>query len=545
MRIAKHILVLAALLAASVASAEDKPSQLTHDQAIKDARTFFNLLEGTHPDPYTNLGGKVAFKRKEQQLIFSIPAGGISVPEFTDKLADFLAPLKDGHTGVRGSRAKWMDEAPPLAISFEVASDGLLISSTGLSELDGTRGYQLIAVNGIPLPKLMEVMSSEVSTENIYGTYLWMAEVLPSFKRLKNLLPELDRAQGVTYTLLSPAGKTVTKKISWDSQAPKDPKEWKTQPLQWSGLQKSDDEFYSRFLPDGKTAYIRVANMMPREGYEIVKNYHVGDLKDFLTRYYTRHKREMPADLNQAMQGIPSLFELGTTLLQQMKQRGTPQLIIDLRGNGGGSTPVIIPFFYEIWGDGYFGRHSDAEFVQVKSQLYMEKYNTTVEEERKKDPNFEVGEYQFEGPEPGTAKEKREKKFAEWKEKGMSWMPALEALNGQPLYTPKKVVVLCDPGTFSAAFQATFILHELHATVVGVPSAQSPNAFMEATEYTLPESKIRGVISNGMQMYMPHDPRINIFHPDFETNVATFKKYDFDEQTALRYALDLMANGKI
>jgi len=55
--------------------------------------------------------------------------------------------------------------------------------------------------------------------------------------------------------------------------------------------------------------------------------------------------------------------------------------------------------------------------------------------------------------------------------------------------------VLCDPGTFSAAFQAEFMAHQAGATVVGVPSAQSPNAFMGGTEFVLPESGIKGMVS--------------------------------------------------
>jgi hypothetical protein len=223
-----------------------------------------------------------------------------------------------------------------------------------------------------------------------------------------------------------------------------------------------------------------------------------------------------------------------------MKRKNTPNLIIDLRGNGGGSTPTIIPFFYEMYGDAYFGRHSAAEFVQVKSPIYLNKYNTTVEREKSKDAAFTLGEYEFSGGEPGTAEEKRNKKLAEWKEKGMSFVASLEALNGKALYTPQKVVVLCDPGTFSAAFQATFILHEMGATVVGVPPAQSPNAFMEAAEFTLPESGIKGTISIGMQLYLPSDPGANVLHPDSEVRVDTFDRYGGDEQTILRYALALM-----
>jgi hypothetical protein len=215
-----------------------------------------------------------------------------------------------------------------------------------------------------------------------------------------------------------------------------------------------------------------------------------------LAQYYSAHHQPMPADLDAAMKGVPSLFEQGTSLLQEMKRRGTQNLVLDFRGNGGGSTPVIVPFFYELFGDDYFARISSGETVHVVSPLYLQKYNSSVEEERKKDANFELGEYRFNEPSPQSAEEKREKRLADFRERGFSFSPAIDALKGKPLYRPQHVIALCDPGTFSAAFQAVFLLHEAGATVVGVPPAQSPNAFMEATEFTLPESGIRGYISN-------------------------------------------------
>src|ERR1051325_270059 len=162
------ISLLALLLLASLSAvAEDAPPRLTQEQARKDAKTFVQLLEDTHPDPYSNLGGKIAFKRKAQQLIKDIPADGISVPEFTDRLGAFLAPLKDGHTRVRGSRERWSDPSPKFAVQFEVVSDGLLISSFDLPELKGTRGYKLVAVNGHTIDQLLDRMPNEVATENV------------------------------------------------------------------------------------------------------------------------------------------------------------------------------------------------------------------------------------------------------------------------------------------------------------------------------------------------------------------------------------------
>ncbi len=286
--------------------------------------------------------------------------------------------------------------------------------------------------------------------------------------------------------------------------------------------------------------------MNPREVYDVMKGYQVGDPKDSLQQYYKAHHQEMPTDIDAAIRGVPSLLEPGTQMLEEMKRKNTPNLVIDLRDDGGGSTPVIVPFFYRMYGDAYFGRPDDADFVQVKSQLYLEKYHSTVEEERKKDVNFEVGEYEFtSGNEPGTAEEKRKKKFAEWNQRGIQWARPLEELHGKPLYRPAKVIVLCSPGTFSAAFQAMFALHQMGAIVVGVPSAQSPNAFMEGTPFVLPESGIQGLISNGTQMYLPKDPRANIFHPDFEATYSIVSKYDAGPDATLRYALDLLAAGKI
>lgn len=156
---------------------------------------------------------------------------------------------------------------------------------------------------------------------------------------------------------------------------------------------------------------------------------------------------------------------------------------------------------------------SDWGGRETTSQLYLDRYHSSVEQERKKDPAFELGDYRFSHDAPLTAEAKRKAKFAGWREKGFSWMKSLDALDGKRLYTPKKIVVLCDPGTFSAAFQMTFYLHELGAKLVGVPTAQSPNAFMEGTDFVLPESGIRGYISNGVQMFIPDEPKASVLHP--------------------------------
>ena len=115
----------------------------------------------------------------------------------------------------------------------------------------------------------------------------------------------------------------------------------------------------------------------------------------------------------------------------------------------------------------------------------------------------------------------------------------LRALQGIPIYTPKNIYVLTDNRTFSAAFHYAFFLWRMGAKVVGVPSSQAPNTYMEVTPFELPHTKIRGSISNSMQVFLPHDDkRAKIFWPDRMPTYKDYKKYHFDKQSEVMFLLN-------
>jgi hypothetical protein len=59
-------------------------------------------------------------------------------------------------------------------------------------------------------------------------------------------------------------------------------------------------------------------------------------------------------------------------------------------------------------------------------------------------------------------------------------------LDGKPIHEPV-VIVLTSPQTFSAAYHFTYLLSEIGKTyIVGVPSRQAGNTFMEITNFELP-----------------------------------------------------------
>jgi hypothetical protein len=562
MRLSAIVKVLSAsVLCACLAGAQEKPSpRLTQAQAVKDARAFVQLLELSHPDPYINMGGMVAFHRKARELIKGVPAEGLTASELGERLGAFMAGLRDGHSRVYSSGVgRWRDPLIWLLVDIEVSSDGLFIAGSDIPQLTGTRGYRLRGVNGHPVEDIMAKDCEEIPCENLYRMFNACASVVRSYKFMKNLFPDLDPQGAVTYNLESPNGTRVDRAISWEvmrevnrlpeeiARQKMDSERWPEKPVRWPSLERSEEMFYFRFFEKQRTAYFRVATIMGREAYETALREKVDNAEEMIRSYYQSRKQAMPADMEEALRGIPSFVEKGEQVLREMQKKGMTSLIVDLRGNGGGYSSSVYPFFYQMYGDAYYGHHFRNEFVTRVSQLLLDKYHATLEEMRKKlnDPELELGGYHFEEEETLSAEAERKKAMAEYLGKHYSFARSLEALDGKPIYTPKKVVVLCDPGTFSAAFHMMAYLKDMGATVVGVPSSQSPNTFMESTEFKLPESGLRGSVSNSVQIFTPDDPKASVFHPDFEVTYSIFKKYDFDEETTLRYALDLIAEGKL
>ncbi|MEG0834787.1 MAG: hypothetical protein RR413_05025 [Christensenellaceae bacterium] len=118
----------------------------------------------------------------------------------------------------------------------------------------------------------------------------------------------------------------------------------------------------------------------------------------------------------------------------------------------------------------------------------------------------------------------------------------LSNLQGTPLYQPQKVYVITDEKNFSAAFHYAFYLWKMGAIIVGVPSSQAPNTFMEQTPFQLPYSKLNGCISNSLQVFMPaQDRRAKTFYPDIIPTYQTYKKFNFDYHTEIRYLLEMGA----
>ena len=78
----RALMLLTGLLVMGSSSWAQDNRIFTQQELMHDARQLASILEQSHPDPYINGGGKIAFQRKLQSLLEDIPSAGMSADEF-------------------------------------------------------------------------------------------------------------------------------------------------------------------------------------------------------------------------------------------------------------------------------------------------------------------------------------------------------------------------------------------------------------------------------------------------------------------------------
>ncbi len=292
--------------------------------------------------------------------------------------------------------------------------------------------------------------------------------------------------------------------------------------------------------------YLRMKSVMAKECFLDMQKKNMPELKSMLDYVYKQYlNKKTPENVDTAIAHMPVFANIFRNMLLEMKQNNTQNLIIDLRGNGGGWTPITLPTLYMMYGDNFLNKDMDVNFYRLFSPLYMEKNATTLDAYNKENnSNYEYGDYEFEeSAEETKSPEELRKEFLENAMGNAA--DYINDLNGKPVYTPKKVFVLTDVGTFSAAFHYAFYLWKMGAIFVGVPSAQAPNTFMEGTPFKLSYTKTTGNISNSLQQFFSStDKRAQIFWPDLIPQYNDYKKYNFNQDTETLWLLDQIKSTK-
>jgi hypothetical protein len=506
------------------------------EKLVEDFNAYIEYLTQTHPDPYSAYGGKMNFMRVVQESRAEIK-DSTSQEQFRNILSSLITPLHDGHTIFYTDNRNISGADKFFPIVFKVATDGLFVGQTS-EEYIPYRGHFLLSINEIPIDTILLKVQKVQPVENRYGALIGLRNRIANqkvasslFGDRESLLVELKNTQGETCIITV----AYEEKPNWVKENSIIDMDWKNNLL------------HMGFLPDVETtAYFGWNGILSREvfmGADLENNQVQNILK---TVYQSMLKQKQPEKLDEAIEGIPELYSAFADLLQNMKYRNTKYLIIDLRENSGGMTPLCYPLLYMLYGDKYLEYNSHAEYNRLLSPLLLKKWNMNSINEYNEQNHTEyiLGDYFFgelgKSSKATSLLEKRKELSLISYQNGIGQEYTAD-LEGNPIYEPH-VIVLSSPKTFSAAYHFMYYLSEIgKATIVGVPSRQAGNSFMESTPFELSNTKIKGSISNSVQLMFPNDPKKGmVFMPDYPMYWKDYAKYNFDENTEVLFILDLI-----
>ena len=546
---ASLLIMLTLLLGASKAWA-----QVPTDSIVADFKYFVKLLEERHPDPYSGYGGKPYFRMAASDARNALLKDKVTdVREFAYRINEFLAPLKDGHTvampdghDVPGHfPVQYTD--PATLITLEAINDGIIVKALP-EEYKGLVGSRLVAIENVAVNDLASGMAKYFISENEIGRMMNLAHYAMQPKALRKVIPTLGDAT-ITYQLKTPKEKKAevtlpvvpfNQVLQFQAQSAR-PSSFPGKPFSYDFL----GMLQYGFADEGNnTMYFHVAHMIARDVLEYDKE-HGYDYKSLLQGIYSIAGMPVPDNEDFAIAMIPSLNEEFEKMLQLMKQNGSKDLIIDLRGNGGGTTNIIYPLVYQLYGDRYLKEcYRDEKGLYLltphsMSEADLERMNATNEYKLEYGDYLDLSEVSYHN----TSIENMRKSFIDGSM--CSIKDKLRAQNGQPAYNPEHVYVVTDPLTFSASFHMAFYLWKMGATVVGVSSSQAPNTFMGNQAFYLPRTGLTGDICGTIQIFFPdNDPRAKQFTPDLMPTYEDYKRYNFDDNAPILYLLDIIKNKK-
>jgi hypothetical protein len=483
----------------------------TQKELIRDTDELVEIIERTHPDPYTRGGGKIPFHRNYQRVLDSIPEEGLERDEFARLLRPFVASIRDGHTLLENAYS--IDRLYPggVPLLFDVVEESLYVAGVAGKENRALIGSRLLSVEGVLLAELIERQKQWQGVENTYhALYLLSAQSLLYGPYLKDLLPEWKSPHRVSVELQLPAGEV--QELDFDLPVSADTLHIPESKVNLPAVNESG--FLYDFLDhERRIAYLRI---------------------DHMNGYREMYERRGDSDA----EAYPSATELFGQLVVEMKAAGTNTLIVDLRDCVGGNSAMSDILLYFLYGK--------ERLQEIKGSAYAAGGGSVF----KRPPSTKKRAYDFGWD------------FTDDAERFQRLLPQVPAhleeyAKGMPTfyaeyktgtyegyYLPEQVMVLVSPKTFSSGFILARYFYLSNATLIGTPSGQAITWFCDPIHLNLENTGIQVVVSTTYCSHLlPEDPGmvdvLPVHHPLTYEELAS---YAFDPNSEVLYALDLASD---
>lgn len=509
---------------------------LNKEELIHDIGQLSSILESSHPDPYLNGGGKIAYHTRLNNLVTAIPDSGMNKSEFQKMLLPFVAAVGDGHTRIHIKYKKNNKQPGGIPLLFKIVEKSLYVSGVVNPDDEHLIGSALISVEDIPFREIYERVIKLRGVDNEYGglTLLEGKKYLWHEKQIEHIIPELKQKEKIIVKLQLPDKKEETISFNRDFKIENSITSIKsTVPL--PDMDKR--EFNFSFIENGenKIAILKIDGMVGfRENFELVglnNKFRINQAKHYFKRY---NGVSAPEDKSKLLQGIPTATDLFTTMVKEMKNHETEVLIVDLRENDGGNSTLGQFLIYFLFGKDALVKNifkdSDGAIVKL-SNLYYEQNQYAVEERLD-------GEYLFEEGDRYDSTTNYSD-LDEFYRKIPTFYREYKSNSYSRYYCPSKVYVICSPKTFSSGFTLMSGLHEMGCSLVGTPPSVSQGKPGWILNYKLDNSNLTGWVA--CKYYPPSSNKFTdgIYLPDYMLTYEKLIEFDFDPNAEIKYAIEL------
>lgn len=519
--------------------------KISHDDLIEDARDFVSTIETVHPDPYINGGGKIAFHRRYQKFLNSIPDGGMTNKEFLELAKCFLAKIGDGHTNFR---IGYSYEKKGIPFHFGSAGRDLYIDDIDKDEYKDLLYAKLLSIENISMEDIIKRLSDLVPHENEFELLVRLSRRLAKKDLLRAVIPEWTSNKEISITLEHIDGSAKTHIVKLGQFSKSDSKVENPSQIELPSRERSDIVY--SFLDDKKTTAILIVDDMQtyREAFETWHYAGFDNVRKQAEKCYRRYNNsEPPEDIEELFAGTPSATEIIIELTQNMKAANTKNLIIDLRRNNGGMSGMADILTYFLYGrDDLIKIKGEHTSIVKLSQPYLDRHQNINLEQLNKDKEITLlpSDYEFSGEfdySDNFDTSSIAKELDKWLIGMTSFYEKYITGEYEAYYLPENVYVLCSPHTYSSGYTFMRYLYKSGAILVGSPSGQSGNCFGEPIPFKLENSEIVFAVSSHYYEDFPNDPEAGkVLMPHHLITFDIMAKYDFDPNTELLYVLDIL-----